>query len=416
MSPSPRPPERVRARRTRKLIWALLAVGLLSTLACVATLWRATRVPPDPPIAVPQYPEPATNACPELVEAMAGLRPLQDELTAVTKGDDPAHTEAFLRRHAEMLSRCRELLRQDCLAPKLPARDDETLFFGDLLRVAKVVQLQARFHERQGETDLALEAYTDSLRIMPVAERNGPPWGFYGPLRSLMQVAPDLERCVGSGHASPAALGASREALRELYDGRVPLHMVIAEDWRLTRLALDWVRENEQLGDVDLTRLDPFTRAWTLNAGQRELGEAYLVMVEDAKLPYWERSPEKPELKTLVGRVLLPLTPSSRQEVERDALLLGLRAHIDIQLARQETGELPEDLPLPVVDPFDGASMRYVPGKGDYKLYSVGPDGVDDGGTRRLDVDTREGDIIIWPAGEVYGPRTTTQPASQPTP
>jgi len=60
------------------------------------------------------------------------------------------------------------------------------------------------------------------------------------------------------------------------------------------------------------------------------------------------------------------------------------------------------------IDPYTGESMLYQQRDGGYVLYCTGPDKVDDGGTERIDLDTGEGDLIIWPWGRVNKARETS--------
>jgi hypothetical protein len=64
------------------------------------------------------------------------------------------------------------------------------------------------------------------------------------------------------------------------------------------------------------------------------------------------------------------------------------RSAIAIERYRRVHGEAPEKLDQlvpefldqPPVDPFDGAPLRYRVDAGGYKVYSIGPDGIDQGG------------------------------------
>jgi uncharacterized iron-regulated membrane protein len=60
----------------------------------------------------------------------------------------------------------------------------------------------------------------------------------------------------------------------------------------------------------------------------------------------------------------------------------------------------PESAPLLVVDPFDGQPLRMIQADGGLVLYSVGPDGQDDGG-REFDQQAKTGDITFC-LGEAY--------------
>ena len=84
-------------------------------------------------------------------------------------------------------------------------------------------------------------------------------------------------------------------------------------------------------------------------------------------------------------------TATARAEMTNDAL----QTAIAIEQYRRKNGKLPETLAALVpeflekvpVDPFDGHPLRYVPSKNGAKLYSVGQDRKDDGGTGETEPD-----------------------------
>ncbi|MEM7164287.1 MAG: hypothetical protein AAF581_02415 [Planctomycetota bacterium] len=61
-------------------------------------------------------------------------------------------------------------------------------------------------------------------------------------------------------------------------------------------------------------------------------------------------------------------------------------AALDVELERVDRGHLPSALALDVTDPFSGKPLIYKRDGDRYLLYSVGDNGVDDGGDRELDV------------------------------
>ena len=68
---------------------------------------------------------------------------------------------------------------------------------------------------------------------------------------------------------------------------------------------------------------------------------------------------------------------------------------IAIERYRRDRGQIPNDLkqlvpefmPQVPTDPFDGKPLRYVVEDGEYLIYSVGKNGVDDGGQGDFDPD-----------------------------
>jgi hypothetical protein len=87
------------------------------------------------------------------------------------------------------------------------------------------------------------------------------------------------------------------------------------------------------------------------------------------------------------------MLPSSLQTgfkfvIRAQAQQAAARSVIAIERYRRIHGEapktldqlVPEFLDQPPVDPFDGAPLRYHSDAAGYKVYSIGPDGIDQGG------------------------------------
>jgi hypothetical protein len=100
-----------------------------------------------------------------------------------------------------------------------------------------------------------------------------------------------------------------------------------------------------------------------------------------------------------------------------DAGLAGMSVRCAVQAYRQREGVYPRTLTqlasdyLAKVprDPCSGEAFRYVltrlDGTGAYALYSVGPDGDDDGGKLVFNREDGDGDILIGPTWRIYGIR-----------
>lgn len=84
--------------------------------------------------------------------------------------------------------------------------------------------------------------------------------------------------------------------------------------------------------------------------------------------------------------------------VKNNTLLLLARAQIDLLQHKLRTGRFPaklSDLQAAPKDPFSGKMLVYRPTKSGFKLYSVGPDGIDDGGTRTRQPNTGNSDLVV---------------------
>jgi hypothetical protein len=56
---------------------------------------------------------------------------------------------------------------------------------------------------------------------------------------------------------------------------------------------------------------------------------------------------------------------------------------------------VPSRAPAVLNDPYDGEPLRYVKREKGYIVYSIGPDGKDDGGETPCVTEAEEGDIMI---------------------
>lgn len=98
---------------------------------------------------------------------------------------------------------------------------------------------------------------------------------------------------------------------------------------------------------------------------------------------------EVPESQLVAGLMMPALRRAVAAEVQIEALMSGMRAMVAVELWQREHGAYPASLAEvkgEFVDPYTGGALKYVrleakddAGRG-YVLYSVGLDGVDDGG------------------------------------
>ena len=152
-------------------------------------------------------------------------------------------------------------------------------------------------------------------------------------------------------------------------------------------------------------------------------------IADAARLPYYQaesslaeigRDIEDLPVTRWVSRTMLPAIPyalegQARHEATLDLMQLGLL----LELYYAEHGAYPESLDaitpdlgaaLPR-DPFTGEAYHYEPSGDRFVLYSVGPNQVDDGGSRHME---REGDIV-W-RGRRDPPRNGTRDSHKASP
>lgn len=398
-------------------VLALISVGL--TVGAGAALWLRFRTPTPPPIAVPTYSEPTANAFPDLVKACAALaadsQALDDQYqlpwNVVAEG-----TAAALQRREQDLKALRAALGKPCLAPR-PSPYDRQRYLGQMREAARVLIVEGRLREHGGHPDEALSSYLDALSLAPIAARNG---GIIPMLVGSARVAiaaADLERCIGSGGASPEALQNTSARLEAAWKDRVPWAESLAIEWQMEDRRFDDMAQGRFVDPDDPTPAKDEPPQWfralmgrALFSRERAQYQRFMAQaIARARRPYWQQGPKPTPPTGFLSAMLAPSLRTGSKAALRDAQLRGLCALTAIALYRKEHGALPATLAQvaryvrdPLTDPFDGKPLRYRRVKNDFVLYSVGPDMRDDGGTRRLDMETNRGDLIVWPWGNAY--------------
>jgi hypothetical protein len=129
--------------------------------------------------------------------------------------------------------------------------------------------------------------------------------------------------------------------------------------------------------------------------------DAYQQMIEIDKLPIQEQLPRVREIvkKATDASIFIFMPKIMLSSMDKlYPIHLRVRANIDcaimalaIERYRLKEGKLPETvemlvpgyLPQVYVDPFDGKPLRYKQTEPGYMIYTIGEDGVDDGGRER---------------------------------
>lgn len=403
----------------RRFIIALIIFVVAMALGVTGVFWyvRRTHKAP-PPITVPQYAEAEGNGFDDLAKA---AEPLEQDGNAIADALDLRWNEengrirAVLEAHAADLQAARAALARECLQPRPTSIEQDFPYLKHLRTLARLLIVQGREHERDGRQDEAADCYLDALKLAPISARNGLLIHGLCGIAITQMVSPELARCLGSGQVTEAKLEEVGKALDEIRAAVPPFHKILAMEWAFSDQALaDMKAGKPRAGGSGQAMGGPV--AWFLfDRARSEVKEKLGKAIEDAKKPYWQRTYQMPQPKTMMGGIMLPvLGGAGRKFAEQDTVLLGVRTQVAIELYRQQRGSLPtalgdlvpaylSELPL---DPFDGKPLRYQQTDGGYVLYSVGPDGSDGGGKERLERKTETGDIIIWPWGPVMKPKS----------
>jgi hypothetical protein len=399
-----------------------MAAGAVSGLTWFAKVWRATHYTPHGPLAQispPTYAEPKDNGFDDLVKAASALRPYREAIGEAHDGPWNARSPEsarLLKQCRAPLTAARKALRKECLHPLPRSIDDTFPYLAGLHNLAWLMIIEGRQDELAGRADQAAQCYSEAFTLAPVAARNGLMIHSLVGVGTTEAVCQELERCVGSGQMTDHGLRALDAQVAKALVQRVP---------ESETLAVEWAISDQCLNDLAAGRIGPDGRrrqAAQPNAAERGLAESgraetneiVAAAIEDARRPYWQRSREEPKPQTIMGMICAPVTKEFYSRcAQRDVLLQGLRVLIAITGYRHATGAPPATLQALTptylsavpVDPFDGQPLRYARRGSDYVLYSVGPDGKDEGGTHRIDWEANTGDLIIWPAGPVGVPR-----------
>ena len=116
---------------------------------------------------------------------------------------------------------------------------------------------------------------------------------------------------------------------------------------------------------------------------------------------------------SVFARLLVPALASFlEKEARTQAQIRVLLASLAIRCARRDAKAFPRNLNTLVpkylkavpVDPFTGKPLRYRVDEGGCIIYSVGPDGVDDGGKGTLRISEKGGDIAVRIPAETTTP------------
>ncbi len=399
---------------SRRALAAIIVSLLLLTLILVGgVLLFVARFtgglgPAQVEVQAPQYPVPAHNTAAELLAAAAAVSPDRDAIAAAyqspTAMTDPATTE-LLSRHGPHIRQAMAALSGECLLPRRPFTDRDTDYWSRLRTLGRLLVLRGRLLEHAGRYGEAAQTHLQVLRLAEVTARNGAAMGSILGASMVVVATEDLERTIaaaaasGEGKALPATL-------ETLYDERVTDEQTLLEEWAQMIEGSETMAADVARQQGTRSPAPGLVRAWF----RRSANKALLEQLPEARKPYWERSykPQSDDALSAPGSLLMGERYAAKA-AQRDAVLLGCRILAALELFRHDHGAPPpclEDLvpdyldALPP-DPFTGRSLGYKVAGKDYRLYSVGPDRKDDGGGRRVESRTEQGDIIIWPAGRV---------------
>lgn len=402
-------------RRTLLLI-SLGALAGGSLLVLLVLYLTAPIDLPTPP--APQPPEPNAFATYQRLAQRSAVLMNDERLREAYNRirqypDDPFSTEATLFLQA--LEPIRAEYRKHLHEPSMVLFDDyyriDPLFYSQLrdwVR-AEAIDMQRKF--ANGKYDEGI----DNLRVVLQLSKQicyggtAPTRGWAASLTSIMLYRLgdyieqlDSTQCRRLVEITRKAL-ASYPPLVETFEIEKRRFLTMYKALEAGALALEELPRRADRG-----RIGDFRKLLNLRFAAREMV---------AYFDYWQAECAKPYTQMLwPGRLRHPLNADSIADA-RQTILRALLAHTRLSLIacaaavrayRIEHGKYPTTLEEAGVsdiarDPLTGSTFAYKPADTAFLLYSLGPNGVDDGGWRALGADTRRGDISpIYPRQSRY--------------
>lgn len=339
-------------------------------------------------------------------------------------GDDPflddprlAARAAYVEANAAALAKLREALPLEFREPLVFGFDTSFAHLAGLRELARILQMEAQVRGAEWEWEAAFDSCLDSLEMGHDIRRGGVLINdlvgiAIGAIarNTAWDIVPRME-----GEDGRAAL----RRLERLCAESIEFWQVLDWEYLFTRGTLARMLE-------DQTAIEAFAGAGLeLDAGEQEQLEQYLrdhtprqvfdeidayltTEVDRARAP-WGAAGDEPTPPPLL-EPLIPATAAARlRHLTDQGSDRGLLLTLALQLWQQQHGAWPETLVALVPDylaalppdPFTaGEPFRYAPTDDGYTLYSLGPDGDDDGGrpvkhleeAGRMRFSLREGD------------------------
>ena len=363
-------------------------MSVLALVACAIVVLPVNGADLDP-LEPPQYEEPADNAFADYVRA-GELLPtdIADPIyEAYDAGRDARpDVEGILDECREALLALREGLPKACLIPAGMSLDTKLPYLANFRQLTRLLCVEGRHYEWEGEWDKALGSYLDGLKLAQDTARRGALIHKLVSLACEAMLLKEIRACVSQGEVDEPALAPLAERLAALEGSRVSLSEVLLWEFSYLRMSLPdlaadpakYLGEAARLNRPDLGKAEDNLEAYYREAIAR-CKQPYPIV---ADLPLAE--PADP----LSAMFAPPLAPLHAKSVRGDVDFIGTATVVALERHRLAHGEYPKELAqlvpafLPAVpqDLFDEQPLKYAREGDSYILYSVGENMVDDGG------------------------------------
>ena len=383
--------------------WMWVAGALIVVSACAA--WAQDD---ELPFDVPQYPIPEDNAWDYMKHAAEVARQWKADTgwrvmdTADRDGTTPDYAKAM-----EWYWHALEILREGLYLPcRLPDVEPGQLDWehgsevhAGLRSVARGLVIEAQARVQQGKREEAIGSAQDCLRLGRNLTING---------LVMDQLVAWSISAMGAGTLD-RVLNACRPSAERLIE------------------FANWNEQNraEMQSLADTLALETKLKLAMMRQVTPEQYAAYMVeVIEWAGQPAHIRGPT-PEAPWEAASFSLinegTWARAAEKKLMNDASLAGISIRCALEAHREREGRCPRTLAalspdylaeVPV-DPCSGKDFVYVlrrlDGTGGYELYSVGPDGDDDGGQLVWSGSDENGDLLIAPEWNIYTSRGEPQ-------
>ncbi len=380
------------------LVKIFKVVGLLfAALVVTLGVWSFI-ISRQPPVVIPTPKMPKPNGYDYIVKAGDTLVDVEGIRAALSEGGGGfslRYKEKLLKRNARPLSLTREAFRYGYRCP--PQRsvyDDRTPYYAKVRNLARLLVLDGQIKDATGHRGQAAQSYLDCLRLGSIVPRGGPV------LELLVGIACEsLGRRPLCGLADKLNAREARECCHRLEDivaNGVPFAESLEEDkWLMLSIGREVLPKRGWQGKVAR-----FLYSVAPLFNERVVRNVCDLSLRRARLPYAVAKRQKPEL---------PFNPFFRQlwqctagtddgvrltPVQNECQNLMLTGTLAVRAFWLDHDTYPSSLSdlvpdylsnLPL-DPFAvNEPLRYKPDGKKNVLYSVGPDGKDDGGKPIID-------------------------------
>jgi hypothetical protein len=435
----------MRTRSRYNMSMRLLIIGLLLMLcqtrpvAAESVSPGPTDFDPEPVLNIPQPVLPKPNAYDYYVEAAKVLvyakpqvdpvhdtQPAPKDPKEYAKRYAPAARNTYLQKNAQALALLREGFKYEYRHPPVRSWATPFPYYGKLREVARLLLVESRARQGRGQWGAAADSTLDILRLGTDLPRGGTLISslFGNAIQAMGQA--ELWHIVPHLAAGEAGIVASK--LEEIIQRRVPFEAVLREskwqdlaelqrllktpNWRRTIVLLveqqdgtppdDEFDQPPQAGGVPAL-LAYWSKEARRATHEREL-EAYTrqtffaeaslqldMIIERARLPYTQMrssnfTPTNSFVNIIASTLVMGDYNHARCETQNLLLMVTLAlAAYKHQHARYPdtlTPLIPDYLHRVPLDPFgNGEPLRYRLRDGKPLLWSIGPDGIDNGGT-----------------------------------